>query len=228
METIIMENFNITLKNYLAGQGLTQSDVAEKLQLSRTIVSNYLNGQRNFGKIVATKWAETFGIDPMWLMTKGEKGTPPDGVIRYSTPTTDPDVINIPILSPDARGGFLPNDKTDIDQYTIGMMPFNRQIAHSGDVVIPVYGDSMTPKYPAGSYILIRPIEAWREYIELGRSYVLELADWRRIIKIVRKGSDNTHYTLDSYNVDYESNEVSISFINNMWLVVASVNREEL
>ena len=93
---------------------------------------------------------------------------------------------------------------------------------------LTVYGDSMTPKYPAGSYILIRPIEAWREYIELGRSYVLELADWRRIIKIVRKGSDDTHYTLDSYNVDYESNEVSISFINNMWLVVVSVTREGL
>lgn len=223
-----MDNFNKTLKNYLAGQGLSQSDVAEKLQLSRTIVSNYLNGQRNFGKIIANKWSDAFGIDPMWLMTKGEKGTPPDGVIRYATPTIDPDIINIPILSPDAAGGFRPNDQADMEQYTIGMMPFNRQIAHHGDVVIPVYGDSMTPKYPAGSYILIRPIEAWREYIELGRSYVLELADWRRLIKIVRKGSDATHYTLDSYNVDYESNEIAKSYINNMWLVVASVNREEL
>ena len=98
----------------------------------------------------------------------------------------------------------------------------------TGCVGITVYGDSMTPKYPAGSYILIRPIEAWREYIELGRSYVLELADWRRLIKIVRKGHDATHYTLDSYNVDYESNEIAKSFINNMWLVVASVTREEL
>jgi transcriptional regulator with XRE-family HTH domain len=221
-----MENFNEILKNYLAGQGLTQADVADKMNISRTIVSNYLNGQRNFGKLVANRWADAFGIDPMWLMSKGDKGSPPNGIIQYS-PTHD-DVINIPILSPDARGGFLPNDKADIEQYTIGMMPFNKQIAHTGDVVIPVYGDSMTPKYPAGSYILIRPIEAWREYIELGRSYVLELADWRRIIKIVRKGSDATHYTLDSYNVDYESNEVAISFINNMWLVVASVNREEL
>lgn len=223
-----MDTFNTTLKNYLAGQGMTQSEVAEKLNLSRTIVSNYLNGQRNFGKIIANKWAETFGIDPMWLMTKGEKGTPPNGVMRYAIPTADPDIINIPILSPDARGGFMPNDETDIEQYAIGTMPFNKQIAHTGDVVIPVYGDSMTPKYPAGSYILIRPIEAWREYIELGRSYVLELADWRRLIKIVRKGSDATHYTLDSYNVDYESNEIAKDFINNMWLVVASVTREEL
>lgn len=221
-----MEDFNKTLKNYFAGQGLTQSDVAERLQISRTVATNYLNGNKTFGRKAAMRWANTFGIDEVWLLTQGKQGTTPSGQI---TPTPiNPDIINIPILSLDARGGFLPNDKADIDQYTIGTMPFNKQIAHTGDVVIPVYGDSMTPKYPAGSYILIRPIEAWREYIELGRSYVLELADWRRIIKIVRKGSDATHYTLDSYNVDYESNEVSISFINNMWLVVASVNREEL
>lgn len=221
-----MENFNKILKNYLAGQGLNQSDIAIRLGLSRTIVNNYLNGQRNFGKLSAERWGKEFGIDATWLISQGDRGTPPTK--QGTPPPIDPNIINIPILSPDARGGFMPNGEVDIDQYTIGTMPFNRQIAHTGDVVIPVYGDSMTPKYPAGSYILIRPIEAWREYIELGRSYVLELADWRRIIKIVRKGSDSTHYTLDSYNVDYESNEVSISFINNMWLVVASVTREEL
>lgn len=222
-----MEDFTQKLKNFFAGQGMTQQNVADKLQVSRTIVTNHLSGQRPFGRLAAHRWSEAFGIDEVWLMTQGRQGTPPTPQAIKVT-TTDPDIINIPILSPDSAAGFRPNDQADIEQYTIGTMPFNRQIAHVGDVVIPVYGDSMTPKYPAGSYILIRPIEAWREYIELGRSYVLELADWRRIIKIVRKGSDATHYTLDSYNVDYESNEVAISFINNMWLVVASVNREEL
>lgn len=220
-----MENFNEELKKWFAGKGLKQTDIAERLKVSPTIVNNYLNGARTFGKNVALKWSREFGLNPLWLMSGGTQG---EIAALPEVHTPNPDIINIPILSLDARGGFLPNDKTDIDQYTIGTMPFNKQIAHTGDVVIPVYGDSMTPKYPAGSYILIRPIEAWREYIELGRSYVLELADWRRIIKIVRKGSDATHYTLDSYNVDYESNEVAISFINNMWLVVASVNREEL
>ena len=108
------------------------------------------------------------------------------------------------------------------------MMPFSRSIACEGDVVVPVYGDSMAPKYPAGSFILIRPIEAWREYIELGKAYVLELADWRRVIKIVRKGSDSTHYLLDSYNIDYESAEIAKTFINHVWQVVASVNRETM
>ena len=224
-----MENFNKTLKNYFAGQGLTQGDVAERLQISRTVATNYLNGNKTFGRKAAMKWANTFGIDEVWLLTQGEQGNSPNGSPPITTEAALPaEIINVPILSPDAAGGFRPNDQADIEQYTIGMMPFNRQIAHAGDVVIPVYGDSMAPRYPAGSYILIRPIEAWREYIELGRAYVLELVDWRRLLKIVRKGSDTLHYLLESYNVGYDSDEVAKSFINSVWLVVASVNREEL
>lgn len=219
--------FSQELKKILRSKGIKQKELADRLGVVPPTISNIINGRDRMGKKQAIEWARVLDIDPIWLLTQGEQGKDPNEP-STPTPSTDPDIINIPILSLDARGGFLPNDKADIEQYTIGTMPFNKQIAHTGDVVIPVYGDSMTPKYPAGSYILIRPIEAWREYIELGRSYVLELADWRRIIKIVRKGSDATHYTLDSYNVDYESNEVAISFINNMWLVVASVNREEL
>ena len=221
------EKFTEILKNRIKERNLTQRRLAELVNSTAPQVNNIIQGRERLGAKNTPVWSKVLGIDPLWLMTQGKQGVPPSA---QASPTTvgDPDVINVPILSPDARGGFLPNGEVDIEQYAIGMMPFNKQIAHTGDVVIPVYGDSMTPKYPAGSYILIRPIEAWREYIELGRSYVLELADWRRLIKIVRKGSDSTHYTLDSYNVDYESNEVAISFINNMWLVVASVNREEL
>ena len=224
-----MENFNQILKNYFAGQGLTQSDVAERLQVSRTVATNYLNGNKTFGRKAAMKWANTFGIDEVWLLTQGEQGNSPNGSPPITTEADVPiDVINVPILSPDAAGGFRPNDQADIEQYSIGKMPFSRTIAHTGDIVIPVYGDSMAPRYPAGSYVLIRPIEAWREYIELGRAYVLELADWRRLIKIVRKGSDTLHYLLESYNVGYDSDEVAKSFINSVWLVVASVNREEI
>lgn len=224
------KKFQKNLKNHIKKCGFTQKRLAEELGITQPQVNNIVSGRERLGLKNAQKFSAILGIDPLWLMTQGEQGKNPndEGEQPTSITTTPNDIINIPILSLDARGGFLPNDKADVEQYTIGTMPFNRQIAHTGDVVIPVYGDSMTPKYPAGSFILIRPIEAWREYIELGRSYVLELADWRRIIKIVRKGSDATHYTLDSYNVDYESNEVAISFINNMWLVVASVNREEL
>lgn len=63
-----MENFNEKLKKWFAGQGMTQGKVAEKIGLSRTIVSNYLNGQRRFGKLSAHRWSEAFNIDPVWLL----------------------------------------------------------------------------------------------------------------------------------------------------------------
>ena len=219
------EKFATELKFFFKKRGIKQNDLAKQLGVTHPVVSNVVNGRDRLGTQSAVRWGELTGIDPLWLMTQGEQGVNPN---ESTDAPTGPDIINVPILSPDAKGGFTANSEVDVAQYTIGTMPFNRQIAHTGDVVIPVYGDSMSPKYPAGSYILIRPIEAWREYIELGRSYVLELADWRRLIKIVRRGHDATHYTLDSYNVDYESNEIAKDFINNMWLVVASVNREEL
>ena len=224
MET---ENFTEILKNCIKERNLTQKKLAELVNSTPPQVNNIIQGRERLGAKHTPIWSKVLNIDPLWLMTQGEQGVAPSEQLTTITPT-DPDIINVPILSPDAKGGFTANSEVDITQYTIGTMPFNRQIAHTGDVVIPVYGDSMTPKYPAGSFVLIRPIEAWREYIELGRSYVLELLDWRRIIKIVRKGHDATHYTLDSYNVDYESNEIAKDFINHVWLVVASVTREEL
>ena len=221
------ENFREKMKFFLKTKKITQTQIANQLGITSAQVNNIVSGRERLGLKNAQRFSQILGIDPLWLMTQGEQGVAPDEVATTPTPT-DPDIINIPILSPDARGGFMPNDETDIEQYAIGTMPFNRTIAHTGDIVIAVHGDSMTPKYPAGSYILIRPIEAWREYIELGRTYVLELADWRRIIKIVRKGTDAMHYLLDSYNVDFQSSEIAKSFINSMWLVVASVNREEM
>jgi len=79
------KNFHETLKNYFASQKMTQNEVADKLQLSRTIISNYLNGQKNFGRHSAQKWANTFGIDAVWLMTQGEQGTPPRHLNQQSS-----------------------------------------------------------------------------------------------------------------------------------------------
>ena len=220
------QKFSEILKNHIKSQGFTQKALAQRLGMTQPQVNNVASGRERLGLKNAGRFSEVLDIDPLWLMTQGEQGNAPNAAAAPAM--ADADIINVPILSPDAKGGFGGNDCVDIAQYQIGTMPFSRSIAHAGDVVIAVYNDSMSPRYPAGSHILIRPIEAWREYIELGRTYVLELLDWRRLIKIVRRGSDRNHWTLDSYNVDYESDEVAKDFVRHMWLVVASVNREEL
>lgn len=220
------KNFHETLKNYFVSQKMTQNDVAERLNLSRTIVSNYLNGQKNFGRHSAMKWANTFGIDAVWLMTQGERGKDPTLEKQPQTPIHDNNVINVPIINLDVRGGLFPNDETDVSQYTLGTMPFNRNIATEGDFVAPVFGDSMSPRYPSGSYILLRPLPLWREWLEFGNPYVLELADLRRTIKIVRKGLTPDTYRLECYNPDYDTTEIPTSIIKNVFQVLAVFKRE--
>lgn len=140
-------------------------------------------------------------------------------------PKNHDNTVWIPVLNLDARGGFLPNEVTDTGEHKMTVMPFSKDVARDGDVVIPVYGDSMYPRYPSGSYILLREVN-WQEYLELSVPYVIELKDYRRLIKIVTKGDDNDHFRLHSVNPDFEDTEVSKTYVNRMFLVVMMLKKE--
>lgn len=220
------KNFSQELKKILRTKEIKQKELAFRLGVAPPTISNILNGRDRLGKKQAIEWAKVLEIDPIWLMTQGEQGVSP-----FAEPVPTPineDIINIPIINIDARGGFLANNEVDVDEYTIDTMPFSRTLATDGDVVIPVFGDSMSPRYPSGSYILIRPLPLWREWLEFGQSYVLELTDQRRTIKIVRKGSTPNTYRLESYNIDYDSTEISINLIMHVFQVLAVVKRETI
>ena len=223
-----IEKFKEILKNRIKEYGFTQKTFAETIGMTQPQVNNIVSGRERLGVKNTPKFASTLNIDPLWLMTQGEQGKNPndEGEQPTSVTTTPNDIINIPILNLDVRGGLLPNAEADVEEYTIDTMPFSRKIACEGDVVVPVYGDSMSPRYPSGSHILIRPLPMWREWLELGQSYVLELSDWRRTIKIVRKGATSDTYRLECYNVDYDTTEIPKSLIEHIWQVLMCVKRE--
>ena len=159
-------------------------------------------------------------LDIDWLLT----GVKDDN----SPPIKTSDTILIPVASPDSIGGTRFNEEVNTEEYINGYLPFPTSIAHQGDVVIPIYGDSMEPAYKAGSMVLIREVELWREYLELGCTYVIGLVDDRRIIKTVMAGSDAKHLLLVSINPAYEPQEIDTKIIRSVWRVIASVRRETL
>lgn len=228
---LIMANKNFTqdLKFFFKNRGIKQNEVAQSLGVSHPVVSNVVNGRDKLGKQSAIKWGELLDIDPLWLMTQGEQGiNPNEPQPSPPPPATDAGVINVPVINLYVRGRLLPNNEMAVAEFTSATMPFSRLLATDGDVVVPVFGDSMSPCYPSGSHILIRPLPMWREWLELGQSYVLELADWRRTIKIVRKGSTPDSYRLECYNVDYDTTEIAKTMIEHVWQVLAVVKRETL
>lgn len=101
-------------------------------------------------------------------------------------------------------------------------------IKMSRDIVIPIFGDSMSPKHPSGSLVKIRHIPMWRDYLEFGETYVLELIDGRRIIKNVRKSSVDDCFLLESVNPKYEPTDIPKRMIRNVFRVIMSASRETL
>lgn len=208
------------------GKAHTQKDAAERMGASPPNFSAAIKGN---AKVLTDKFLRRFNtaygniFNEEWLIDGAGEMLAKSELVDIS------DVDNalwLPVINLDTRGGLLPNNEMDGGQYVMGQMPFSRDIAREGDFVMPVIGDSMTPKYPNGTFVLVRPLPTWREYIELGATYILELLDGRRVIKDVRAGQDREHFRLCSVNPAYDPSEVAKSFIARIYAVIVSVRRE--
>ena len=204
---------------FLKSQNIKMKDFELKCDLSNGYVTSMRKG---FGRQKLENVLKAYPeLNREWLLYGEGEMLNTDSII-------DPNdnALWLPVINLDTRGGLLPNMETDTIQYNNTMMPFSRNIARDGDFVMPVVGDSMTPKYPNGTYVLVRPLPTWREYIELGATYVLELLDGRRIIKDVRAGEDHDHFRLISVNPQFDPTDIAKNFIQHIFAVIVAVRRE--
>ena len=209
----------LKIKQHLKQNGITQEKAANQLGVSIMAVNVLLNGKREFGKKNAMAWSEAFGFNPLFLMTG-------QGEMLLTNEKTDTSVRNVSVVNFDTKGGYQANEVVDMNEYAVSSMPLSSELAHEGDFIMQVSGDSMSPKFPAGCFVLLREVERWREYMELGLCYMLLLADGRRVIKEVRAGSDRQHVTLCSCNPTYDPVEISRDFILRVFMVVILIRKE--
>lgn len=203
-------------------KGLTQQDLADKCGVSLRTVQNWEAGKKIPDSVILLlQMLESKDESISYNMFKNNN-------VEIGGSDDSKNVIMIPVLNLDARGGFLSNDEVSTPEYITKYEPFSREVAREGDIVIPIFGDSMAPKYPSGTMVLIRKIELWKEYIEYGASYVLELIDERRLIKNVQNGKSKDTLLLVSINEKYEPAEIAKNLIKNVFRVLMSVRREAM
>lgn len=215
---------------FISYLGITNKEFERKCGMS----NGYINSMRKgLGASMIEKVLIVYPeLNRVWLMT-GE-GTmlrtdaTAGSVEEAEAKHTDKDIVMVPVLNLDARGGFADNTVVDTPEYITELIPFRTGVAQHGDFVIPMYGDSMYPRYPSGSRLLVRKIECWREYLEFGACYVIELTDSRKIVKIVKRGADKEHFLLVSVNPDFEAQEIPLNIINNVFLVKLMLKNEIL
>lgn len=151
-----------------------------------------------------------------WLRT-GEGAMLNKGAVKRETPATG-DVMRVPLINLDARGGFEGNEEEGAEYYK-EMIPWNG--ARQGDFAIEVSGFSMMPIIAPGSRVLLRQVEDWRDFIEKNIPYVVELRDGRRLLKVLSKSDKGDGYVvLYSYNMDYPPQELPLKLIQRVYKVV--------
>lgn len=218
-----MEKIIERFERFMRHRGLRDAQVHRECGLANGTLGQARKEGRDLGKkSIDSILGHYPDLNRVWLLTgEGE-------MLNSVKPTVADGTIMIPQFNMDTRGGSAFNVEVDGDEYVTNYIPFPTSIARQGDVVIPIYGESMEPTYKSGSLVLIRKVELWREYLEFGCTYVIALVDDRRLIKTVMAGSDSDHLMLVSINPASQPQEVPKNIIRSVWRVILSVRRESL
>lgn len=81
-------------------------------------------------------------------------------------------------------------------------------------------GESMKPYINSGNYVALKEIEGWQDYITMNEAYAVITKNGLRTIKVIRKGSDERHFTLHAYNEEFEDQEIDKTTILRIFKVI--------
>jgi|GEM_PF-490885 hypothetical protein len=229
------KNFS-ALAEYFKSKGVTQLAIAEKLGVSKAYVNALMTGKKAFGKSQAAKWSSEFGISASWLLTgDGDMFTTSSSDEQSEVKREEEEYELLPRITEDrgrpyydvdflgGYGEFADDPASAPVAYMIDYPPYNKE----GVFYMNVRGDSMAPEINSGDLVALRPIEAWYDFLLLGKVYAVVTLSGQRTIKRLRRGSDNEHYTLEPINPAYESQEIPKAQIERVFEVLGGIRRYE-
>lgn len=229
------KNFS-ALAEYFKSKGVTQLAIAEKLGVSKAYVNALMTGKKAFGKSQAAKWSSEFGISASWLLTgDGDMFTTSSSDKQSEVKREEEEYELLPRITEDkgrpyydvdflgGYGEFADDPASAPVTYMIDYPPYNKE----GVFYMNVRGDSMSPEINSGDLVALRPIEAWYDFLLLGKVYAIVTLSGQRTIKRLRRGSDSDHYTLEPINPAYESQEIPKTQIERVFEVLGGIRRYE-
>lgn len=196
---------------YLISNGIVKNkkDFAQKVNIHHQIIYDIYKGRLKPSSELLKLSEELFNINKSYILfgegemlkptKKEEKVTETEEVIASSG-----NYKLVPLYNFDTVGGmYSSNDGMDAPSFIERYIPFID--ARDEDMCIPITGNSMIPAYSPGSIVLLREVIHWREYFGYGHVFVLFLTDGKRIIKEVRKSTENPKDNVLCVSYNYES-----------------------
>lgn len=199
----------------------TQKEFAEKIKIQQGSLSDILREKNGMGisSAVKDKLRLILGVNIEWLETGvGEPilkeviiSKPKEGVPYFDISLSDTDKL------------ILEEDRAE---YLVNYQPFNDCSAY-----LPVYGDSMYPKYAAGEIIAVKEITNY-EILQWGEAYIV-MTDAKsnnlRTIKLIYEHKNEEKIILRSSNPDYKGDIViDRKNIISLYIIKGKITRNSI
>lgn len=183
------------------------------------------NGTRKIGKRLSADIADYYHINPNWLQTgEGEmfdENLANEGLLAMAGSGVPFYNVN---LSDTSFEGF--SMLKEAPEYYVNYRPFN-----DCDAYLPIYGDSMYPKYASGEIIAVREIVNF-DIIQWGEAYLL-IADERAnnitTVKLLFEHANAKKIILRSSNPNFRGDTVlDKEMIKRLFIIKGKVTRHQL
>lgn len=202
---------------FLIGQqGLSQAAFARKLGIDPGNMSNYLNGRLPVTPGLINRIAADMGVSKHWLATG--YGLPFEKETDYCGAELPPS--RTPIYNIDVTAGTRELSREFTSERIMGYMDLPQLSPDT--VIVRVNGDSMEPEILDGSFVAIRTVSD-PTTIFWGQIYVVVLDDFR-LVKHVRRATDDAFVILRSANGAYDDMLIERSKIRRLYMVEAVLN----
>ena len=141
--------FTKQLKKIMTEKGLTQKELANKLNVTDVFISNYLKGKRNPKPMTIHKFATALDVSPSYFVEEIDTST--------IQPLNELTTIKMPILSVAICGkpDFCTIDEQVIDDF----VEVPKALFPDGNFIVRCLGDSMLPEIPPKAYCIIKKMD---------------------------------------------------------------------
>lgn len=199
----------------------TQNDFAKMLNMKSGSLSDVLRGKDGMGvsNAIKDRLELKYGINREWLTTgEGEPYLKKDPIIReskegvpfYDLSLTDSRLEDIIVTEEEV-------------EYFVNYKPFNDCTAY-----LPVFGDSMYPKYASGEIIAVKAITNF-DVLQWGESYVIMTdasTNGIRSIKNIHEHTDRSKIILRSSNPNFRGDTViEKKNISSLFIIKGKITR---
>ncbi len=205
------------LNSFIKEKGETKNSFSTKVGINPSNFNRKMKGELPFTNKDFVKIHTSTGLSLEWLEFGEGDMTAERPTIHEANKPLPPQSDAKPFYDVDFLLGFNEayNDTPNVPSRYISVPGYEK-----ADFWCRTSGDSMKPFISNGDVIALREVQDWQSFLPMNEVYAVMTTNDLRTVKVVRKGSDDMHFTLHAYNEEYEDQEISKASITKVYKVM--------